>query len=244
MAKEWTEDEVVRLTYKVAPIVYKGRSWVGSKYSLDDFVQDAVMHILEKFRAGYLDTDRDDIKPLIYVLLNRFFAYNKYKKAKNDRATSSLHLPAIDTSGDSSKKEMIEMIEDENPSPEEFTKNIDAIGDGEEIILGIIDNLDFEPFKSRKYQYSGEIDGKKIELTEANLAKLFFSGKTLHDILRIYGINVTNSGADSRASFIAHKLKALIKKMSETINALNDREKESVVKYLENIANNEDLIWA
>lgn len=232
MARVWSEEEFVAEVYKVAPIVYRGRSWLGSKYSEDDFVQDAAVFMLEKFRDKYFDVTRDDLKPIIYRLLNGYFSLNKIKLKKRDRSTFSLNDIEKGLSGVHAEKEKIDFIYDKDLNAEEEINYNESVNSGKELLLGIIDTLEFQPFRSRKHTYKGRVGKKTIELTEANLARLVSSGYKLHDILKVYGYNVTNAGSTSQTTFIAHKVKNIIEKLANKVNELTITERRDVETFL------------
>jgi hypothetical protein len=87
----WTEEEVSKVAYKAARIIYRKYGWVKSKYDEDDFVQDAVMSILKGFRDGYFIATTSNIFPIVYRLIDGYFVYNKLKKHKVDSKVISLN---------------------------------------------------------------------------------------------------------------------------------------------------------
>ena len=46
------------------------------------------------------------------------------------------------------------------------------------------------------------------------------------------GMNITNAGSDSKASFVAHKVSDTINKLADIINNLPDKKRELVKSYM------------
>jgi hypothetical protein len=196
---------------------------------------------MDLYNRNYLDTTLTNIRPLIYRMLNGHFVFNMYKKQKRSRDELSLNKSASPTiSSDSSHdSEFLDFIHDTDYNPEELIN----ISSGEEIVKTIIDNLSFIPYSTRIYTYTGVTEeGNEIQLTESNLAKLILSGYDLHKILQMFNVDVANIGTSAQASYIAHKVKAVIMKLSKEINELSDDMLASVKLFLNNIKRNKKLI--
>jgi len=230
---KWTEDDVVGIAYKAARATYYQQSWLGSKYDVDDFMQDAAIDILERFRTGYFDANRHDIFPIIFRLINGHFVFNEYKRRVKERRELALNAPAIGVKKAGRRETTwLDLLAEPTRHDLDFIKE-EAAKEGTELIEAVIDQLDFRPFNTRKYTYSGIVKGMRVELTESLIAKLIFDGKDLHDILDVYGHNVSNSGSTSQSAYLAKIVKQTTTRIVNAIKAMNDDEQECVKSYLE-----------
>lgn len=230
---KWTKDRLAWITNKIAPSVYRKYSWNALKYSVDDFTQDALMHIMELYDRNYLDLTLNNIGPLIKRMLNGHFVYNMYKKHKKFSKELSLNNTE-DTEYNSI--EYIANVKDESPTS-------DTLLLGEDFLKSFIDNLSFHAYRTRKHSYVGHTKKSgKIELTEANLAKLIISGYSLHDILKVFNVDVDNIGSSSQASYISHRVKAIIDKLALVINNEEDDVVDAIKAYIDTAKLLEDLI--
>ncbi len=241
LSKVWTEDEVVEATYRVATNVYYRSALTRLRYDKDDFLQDAALFILNKFRDKYFEITTDNAEPLIYSLLNNWFKRNAvsadYKHYRRvvymDRSLSD---SSVNSSSAGNNMIFSNLMKSSISSPDAVYEYEVAVSSGKRILDNIIDSLDVTPYNSRKYNYIGkDEDFGKIKLSESNLARLLVSGKDLHSILTIYGNNTNNAGSSSPSAFIARKVKETKERLVDLIKGLPHSEKNDVIVYMESI---------
>jgi hypothetical protein len=219
----WDEESIAGVVYKVAPRVYGKKCW-PDHYTLDDFVQDAAMYIIRLHRENYFPTDRPNIDSIVYRLINGFFVMNKTAELGR-RRTVSLD-EAIVNSGDTGEITFKDMI-----LSSEYHE--DATLYGKSIIETIFEKMDFRPYKTKKYEYRGNIGGSEIILSQKMLAGLVFGGMTMRGILSVYGYgDVRNIGAHSQANYVYHKVYDTLEKIRNEFQKLDDKEKTEFVKYI------------
>jgi hypothetical protein len=232
----WSDTQIAEIAYKAAEIVYNKQRWDRTKYDIDDFKQDAAMYILDKFKAGYFDGSTPDIGPIVYRLLNGHYVYNQYRSTKRVRDEAQLndpveYMPELGSLG--RRPEYLDLVQDERPTPEEYSIHEKAISAGEHIVNYVVDKLNTQPFNTRKHAYVGYIDDIEIPLTESIVGKLIVEGKTLHEILDIYGYHdVTNAGLSSQTAYIAKVIKRTTQRIADIVASLSDTEKECAESYL------------
>jgi|GEM_PF-6885956 len=241
----WTEEEVSKVAYKAARIIYRKYGWVKSKYDEDDFVQDAVMSILKGFRDGYFIATTSNIFPIVYRLIDGYFVYNKLKKHKVDSKVISLNDSSPFSKYNADKDvELLETIKDTSDIITDIVEKEDSAANGKNIILSVIETFSAIPIKTRKHVYVGVVDkNKKVNLSESVIASLVLSGKDLHDILNIFGFTVLNSGSMSQTAYIAKIVRNVTDSVVEKIKALSNDDRESVKSFLE-LSRNRKLLVA
>ena len=223
---KWNEEQVTQAVYNVAPRVYTKRNWQGTRYTLEDFCQDSAMYILRLYRTNYFSTDRDNIEPIIYRLLNGFFSFNKLKELRKvESRVYSYDSYDLKTPGDYSFVDVVGEGTDED-----MAVDIEA---GKEVIVEILENLSDKEVESKKYEYYGMADGKRYGLSERNIASLLFSGKTAHDIIDFYGKTVDWIGSSSEATFVFHKVQGTLDKIKSVLSGLGEEAEECLRNYLE-----------
>lgn len=238
-----TEEDIANAVYRVAPkVYYKNRGRFDRSYEKDDFVQDAYMHIQKLFDTGYIQPDRENIDGIIYSLLNSHFVLNKISSQSKD-ANRFSWSPQMSPSEDHSSRLILNpydktasgQIADKNmENPEEAHDREELEEHGKMIIDTIIDNMSFQSYTAKKHSYSGhdEILGD-IELSEANLAKLYFMGYSLQAVLEVFGFG--EKDRSSRSSYVTHKYQDVRYKINEIIYGLDKYDKEAVGAYVDSI---------
>ena len=230
----WAEEDVVNVAYKAARSIYRKYSWASSKYSEEDFIQDAAMSILKCFRDGYFTATTDNIYPIVYRLIDGYFVYNKLKKQKAEKCVLSLNdLAPFSKYGNGEDIELLETIAD---SSEQIIDNTVKERDaqiGKNILLKVIDTFETMPVRTRKHSYNGITGVSHIELSEYSIARLILDGNDLHDILNVFGFDISNSGSTSQTAYIAKIVKNVTDSLIEKIRALSSKDKESIADFLE-----------
>jgi len=219
------EDEVVKESYKAANTVYSNTNWDGASGSREDFRQEAAMYIIKKFRSGYFDGSRKNLFPIIYRLIDGYFAYNTKKSMDRESLVETSLNRTFSTRHDSDI-EYLQLLAD--------TRHRYAIEDvihGENCIVKIIGKLDPKPIPTRKHKYQCELDGKAHKLNEALVGALLVSGRDLHYILDIFDCGTSWSGGSSRSAYIAKIVSRTKYKILEEVKGLPEEAKESVVGY-------------
>jgi hypothetical protein len=227
----WNEDGIAEETYKVASKVYSNYNWwKNTNYHEEDFVQDAVMYMVNLYRKNYFPTDQDNIKGIIYRLLNGFFVRNMYKKVAREKRNMSLDNTIGDT-----EQSYIENVESTELTPEEEVALAYAIEEGQQILAEVADDLSPIEYKTRKHKYIGEEKSLgKLKLSDTSIAKLLTLGYKYHDILEIYNVNHSNIGASSEATYVYRKTKEVIDKIAAKLNtSYTESQMNSVKVYLE-----------
>lgn len=229
----WKDEDVINMSYKAAGIVYDKYRWDTANYTKDDFQQEAAIYILNKFNMGYFDANNDNIFPIVYRLIDGHFVYNKYKKHRPEFNIIRLDSEKFDNMPeDFYEDDLLRVNEDQNP--EDICIKEEDIREGMSRVIEIISGLNSEPYITRKYNYVGELEGGiKVKLTEYNIGKLIIEGKSLHDILEIYGCNNSNSGASSKSANIARTVKRTKDKIVKGIKSLSEESKDSVRELFE-----------
>lgn len=224
----WDEDSVVGVVYNVAPRVYYRKRW-PQLYTIDDFVQESAMYILDLYRKNYFPTDQDNIDPIIYRLLDGFFIINKYQRIKKE-GYGKIYLDRYFKHGNhdsSSDQSALQLAVDNN-----YDERDSRVAIGLELAEELIDRMDFQPYKTRKYKYVGYLNGETLALSEKNLAKLILMGMTMHDILDVYGNDVSNISTSTKATYIFHRVKITIDRMKEVIAGISEGAESKFAEYV------------
>lgn len=224
----WDEDSVIAVVYNVAPRVYYRKRW-PQPYTIDDFVQDSAMYILDLYRKNYFPTDQDNIDPIIYRLLDGFFIINKYQRIKKEEY-GKIYLDRYFKHGNhdsSSDQSVLQLAVDNN-----YDERDSRVAIGLELAEELIDRMDFQPYKTRKYKYVGYLNGETLALSEKNLAKLILMGMTMHDILDVYGNDVSNISTSTKATYIFHRVKITIDRMKEVIAGISEGSESKFAEYV------------
>jgi hypothetical protein len=229
----YDEHDVIAMVYDVAPIIYKKkRKWFyNTNYDLEDFVQDAAIHILERFREDYFDLSNPKLKSVIYTLIDGYFSLNKSRwDLRHSR--EELHLDAV-SDNEIEQEQYVDLLLTKDLDPEEKYILEKAIKDGREITNKMINKLSDTVFQTRKYRYIGEFKGKNYPFSEKSLVLLFLEGLTLKDIQEVYKAELDRNYYKAR--LVERKLKQTLNKLAEMINALEDSKRFNVKVYLLNI---------
>lgn len=228
---KWTEEAVAEVAYRVSPKVYNKYDWKLMRYTKDDFVQDAVIYILDLYDRRYFPLNEDSIDAIVYRMLDGFFVINKRKALTRQSSQEELSLNRSTTYDNSQNtKSAIDFVKDETGISQEDQEDAEV---GKAIADEVISKLSAVPYATKKHSYkftSGEFKG--LELSPVIIAKLLMSNNYAQDILRQLGINVTNAGSDSKASYVMHKIQAVIQQLAELMNALDKEEREYVKTYM------------
>jgi hypothetical protein len=229
-------EDVVRIAYVAAFNAYSRFNWkdIESQYPLEDFKQDAAMYILDKFNEGYFDASQGDIFPIVYRLINGHFIYNKYVEYRDVEYVLPLNRPVDFGNPGQREVEYLDGIADpERPNPEDLLFKEVGAKSGKEIVKDILKELSVQPFNTHKYEYVGIIDGNRVDLTEVSVGELILQGKGLHDILNVFGYEVSNSGSTSQTAYIAKIVKRTRDKIVEVIKCLETDGQCSIRDYFE-----------
>lgn len=239
-----TEEQLIEATYEVARKVYYSKTWSNTNYTVDDFEQDAVMHILDLYHKNYFEVeDSQNIKGLIYTLLSNHFVKNTYKSVKRDQQNLSLQDVGSEESDMSGVvgKTFYNRQGSDIEDPSEIVASEESILLGKYIIEDVIKKLNFLPPVSRSHSYKGrEKTLGAINLSERNIAKLLLLGYNLHEIYEIYG-QKTLSGA---TGFISRLVKSVMEDLKEYIDLLDEIEKKAVTDYIMSIDRQQDSLRA
>lgn len=236
MADRLKEETIVNVAYEMATKMANIKYTQLKSLSIDreDFIQDAVMYILDKYRDNYMNIDNEEESHgMIFKMLGRF-TLNKFQITAKRKSREMLTLDQnIDDSEDNTR--VSQLADEERLNAEELVIDSENLEEGEALVYQILDRLNVTPFKTTKYQYTGQhpILGDDLKLSEYNIGRLLFINSDVHDILKTYGVDVQNIGADSEASYVYHKIKAIIKKIEKMAIAMTDEEKASIAKFLE-----------
>jgi hypothetical protein len=245
-----TDDQFVDLAYDVASKRYYKYKHILDDIRLqkDDYIQDAVMYLFKLYKNKYFELDPNkNIKGLLYSML-RQYTLNRihvdYKKEKKKSYSLDIEMPTGFMGELETKKDHIPSEDRDAWDYIERDLEIGQIDAGEKILKKVVNRLDPTPYKSYKYAYMGNVRnlGKPIghmrglwgdiKLSEQNLGKMLFHGLDYHDVLKVYGVDTPNIGTSSEATFVQRKFKAVIKKLTEEINNLNEEDREAVKKYI------------
>jgi len=237
-----TADDIAAAVYRVAPKIYsKYYNRFDRAYEKDDFVQDSYEHIQKLFDTGYITPDRENIDGIIYAMLSSVFVLNKIAKQSKDSKRYSWDSSENPdgasgrTSFNPYSKDLYGQLEDKDvEDPSQTHNRIENEKSGKIIADTIIDNLSFQPYNSKKHAYSGidDILGE-IELSEANLAKMYFMGYTLQAVLEVFGFG--ESERHSQSSYVTHKYQNTRYKINDIIYSLSKEDKTSLGAYIDTI---------
>lgn len=242
--RNWTEDEIAAIAYNKAYIVWNRNKAELLSYGIDedDFIQDAVWHVLSKFKEGYFPPNYKFVDALAYRLINGFFIFNAKSAAVNKRnRVVSLNAPVsanIDNDG-----ELLDKIQDTQvlTPEEEYRATIDQEADtermqalielGRDVLEEIVDQLSVVPISSRKYNYVATMpnledteDTQLVEyrLTERNIGLMLAAGYSQKEIANIFGRPVMPDAIDvkyyshhSAASFVQKRVREVLLKISQ-----------------------------
>ena len=236
MGSNLREEEVINAAYEMASKMYNlyRRELKSVRVEKDDYMQDAVMYILNLYNKDYMQVDDDkDPKGIIFTMLKRFTKNQLQTNAKlKNRSQLTLDKPMSDEDGSSSP---LELVPSEDEEPEEVAIAKENLLEGESILYDIIEELDVVPYKAIKHNYVGShpILGSDLKLSEYNIGRLLLLGQNEYDILRIYNVYTNNIGTSSKATFVQRKVKKVIDKLADIVNSLSAEERQSVKEYLE-----------
>jgi len=233
MASKLREEEIVSVAYEMAEKMYNIRrqEFVSLRVDKDDYLQDAVMYILNLYKSKYMKLS-NNIKPhgMIFRMLGRF---TKNVFQKNARDVSRYQLTLDRPMGDDSNTTIADQLPSNFKSnPEELMLDEKDFEMGKKIVNEIIETLDVVPYKTTKHTYTGEhpILGKNLKLSEYNIGRLLMLGVDEYGILHVYNSYAKNIGADSRATFVHRKTKNAIRKIANIINNELPEEESKIAK--------------
>jgi DNA-directed RNA polymerase specialized sigma24 family protein len=220
------EEKIVSQAYDMAEKMYKryGSRLRSVSIDRDDYIQDAVIYVLNLFRKDYMNiANIDNAKGIIYKMLGRF----TLNQIQIDARKVNRRGEPLDTDIN-----MKDDLESSTKSPEEEY----LLEEGRLMLEDIIEQLDVTPFKSIKHSYKGfEKTLGEISLSEQNIAKLLYMGNHFHDILKIYNVETNNTGSSSEATFVHRKIKQTLNKLADIINSLNYDDEKLIKDYIEKI---------
>lgn len=186
-------EALLQATLRVAPIIYKTKGHrLWGLEELDDFVQEALMHINNLFRQRYikpLDPTKGTVDNLVSSLLSGTFLWNQQNGVLRDKYHDNLRITFENLSQDSKNSlgqlpgELLESLENtphENYEMERRNKELQEL----------INTLSKSPVASYKHTYRGySKELGPITLTEYNIATLMLLGYSTQDIVEIFGLN-------------------------------------------------------
>lgn len=230
-----TKDEIAEAVYRVAPKVYfKYYNRFDVIYTEDDFAQDAYEHIQKLFDTGYIKLDRENMDGIIYSLLNSYFVKNTIRSQFKNKQVISWE-PSEKNYTNKSFGVMYGDIEDLLAvSPDILFKKEEMVELGKKIIKSIIETFPGDSYKTYRHTYIGREESLgKINLSDLNLAKLFFKGYTLQKVFEVYGFLDKNRG--SQTAFITKKFNEVSDKISEKLSVLPKEDLYYALEYVKEI---------
>lgn len=232
------EEKIVSQAYDMAEKMYKryGSRLRSVSVDRDDYIQDAVIYILNLFRKDYMNiADINNASGIIYKMLGRFTLNQIQTDAKQvNKRGPSLDVGVelqddLETTYTMSKEGL---FGSSTKSPEEEY----LLEEGRLMLEDIIEQLDVTPFKSTKYNYQGfEKNLGKVSLSEQNIAKLLLMGNHFHDILKVYNVEASNIGSSSEATYVHRKIKQTLDKLADIVNSLDSEDRKLVKDYIQQI---------
>lgn len=233
---EQNENIIVNSGYEMANKIYNRflQAFKNLRVEKDDFIQEAVMYVLNLYRKEYFVL-KPNLTPngIIYNLLVTF-AKNEIQKKfnKNKKSGKNLNNPIYP----GGEETFLDILPDEKGlSPEEQTMQTLEEKNGKVLLQRIVNSFDVTEYTTSKHTYKGTFHkalGKNFKFSEKNIGTLLMLGKTTKEILWLYNIKTTNIGSDSKATLINRKIKYTIAKIGEEIKKLSLEEQELVKAYI------------
>lgn len=229
--KRYSLEELAEVTYYQSQFAYRKFNWAGLNYPLEDFQQDAVLHILELYERDYFEYREDgSIQALVYKLLSGFFAYNKLMEKTNERnmvisldyMEEFANLNGIDNYTNPILKDL------DSLNPEEQYNSINSLNNGKTLYNEIL-----EAFKSMSlerqtsHKYSAIIDNKETDLSYYVLAKLVL-GKTK----RIDIVNLFSKGNKSKEVYVRRQLNKVLGFLKSIVENLSPAERNDLKNFV------------
>lgn len=235
MANQLREEELVSAAYEIAEKMYNiyWRELNSLRVDKDDYLQDAVIYILDLYKKDYMKID-DDKRPhgMIFTMLKRFTKNYFQKSARvNKRNQLTLNRPM----GEDETELLDKLPSNLGGDPEEIAIDQETYEEGEQLLYEIIEEFDVVPYRTTKHSYKGNhpILGKNLKLSEYNIGRLLLMGLDEYEILKVYNVYQKNIGASSTATYVHRKVKNVIDKLADIIKqGYSEEEIESIRAYL------------
>lgn len=226
-----TEEKIVDMAYTAAEKLYN-MNYNGMKslsIDKDDFMQDAVMYILDLYRKDYMHLDIESKAPGMVMKMLKTFVLNLFQvtNKKQNKKGPSLDLELTDSENNQTLLDII-------PDHEQDAEALSKITDGKQWLEDIVNELDVSGYTQGKHKYVGndKILGSDLKFSEHNIGKLLLQGYNTTDILHVYDAYASNIGASSRATIVNRKVNNVINKIADVVNSLGPDEIEAVKLYL------------
>lgn len=239
-----SEELLVDAAYEMAQKKYNIYRTQFKSLSIDkdDYIQDAVMYILDLNKKGYMHLDKNrDPRGMIFTMLGRF-TKNMFQVVSRKRKKYSLSLDKK-MPGSEDDRNYLDTIEDKSRAPDIEDDLSDKLAIGKSLLDEIVDKLSVVPYKTRKHEYIGRypaLSNRPIKLSEYNIAMLLLMGNGSDDILRIYDAYAKNIGASSRATIVYRRINEVIKKLADMINSYSEVDREYIKLYISHMIERED----
>lgn len=225
MYKKEREEEITNAAYRMADKIYNMNiaSVKNVGVDKDDFRQDAVMYILNKYRNEEMYMD-EGYKPegIIFTFLSRFYLNYIKEFVRKNRELKLLDLPA---KNGKSGTALDYVADSEQLNSEELAVLSKEKERAEKLLDKIISNFENLPYPTRKYEY---VNKENKKLSEYRLAKLIIKGYTMGSILKEYDSYTTNIGTNSKAHFINKKVHLVMEKLSDIVSKLEENDTEAI----------------
>ncbi len=221
--KRYSLDELVEVTYYQSQFAYKRYNWYSLNYTLDDFKQDAVLHILDLYSRDYFEYQEDgSLNALIYSLLSGFFVYNKLKEKIAERS----HVVSLDAMQTNDFNEMV--LEDiDGLTPEEETDIKKEYKLGEETYNELLDTFKLFSTNATQLDYVAKINGKNIELSYYIIAKLILDKTRRADIVKLF-----SQENRSKQTYVSRFINKTTERLKQYIGKLDEHKQKALETYV------------
>lgn len=245
--KGYTEDyrnQLLEATLRVAPIVYKTKARnIWHLEDLDDFVQEALIHINKLFDTKYINLVDDSlgtIDNLVSSLLSGTFVMNRYNILTRDKYHSSQMLrldnnEVGDSSGVWDGTTFIPITAGEYSDSltpgQQYDKDSKMLWGKDTLHNIMLKVLSVEPIKARRYNYAGYTkELGAITLSEYDVVQLLLLGFDTQGIIKLFGFNTPETM--SPANTVRRVVRQALNKLYSAVDKLDDSSIQSITMYL------------
>lgn len=209
-------EKLVEISYGVSERLYKGYHW--DRYSLEDFKQDAAMHIVYLYNRGYFkeiisDNEGGNVAGLLYTLLTMFV-----KRKLRDDLKRKQREPLIE------ENDKFDMLLGDTLTPDQEFEISVSKQNGKKVYEQVLENFSQEPFKTQhEYKTSNTI------LTYYIIAKLILDGWLTGEITEAFADSNVGS---SKRQYVQARIREVMKGLQVLIKNLTSQERKELGSFL------------
>lgn len=210
-------DKLVEVTYDVTKVLYYQYTW--SRYSLEDFQQDAAMHIISLYKRDYFvdlisDSNGGNVAGLIYTLLKLFASHRVRDDVNTVYRNTLVDATEMDMYGDTTGFK----------TPEDIYIDGISLADGKKIYEKVLGNFPRAKFRTKHtYKYGNDT------LSYYIVAKLILDGWYTRDITNAFADGEVGS---AKRQFVQAKIRDVVTRLTEVIGSLKTDERANLKLFL------------